>query len=135
MASRKIIYIVDDQDDYRFLLKQLFSQLFPAYLVCFFNSGQALLKQLPDLPANPDLILLDCHMPDFDGNQTLRSLKGHPAYRTIPVVMMSAAASAAEIKVCYENGTNSFVMKEMNYADLKARLETICQYWLDINYA
>lgn len=39
----------------------------------------------------PDLVLLDFMMPLMDGVQMLRAMRQHPEYRTIPVVMVTAA--------------------------------------------
>jgi CheY-like chemotaxis protein len=38
----------------------------------------------------PDLILLDIRMPGWDGYETCRRLKAHPATRAIPVIFLTA---------------------------------------------
>jgi len=124
---------VDDDDDYRFLLQQLWDRLFPTYPVRFFPSGQALLEELPQISRLPSLILLDRHMPDLDGHQTLVALKQHPLYQLIPVVMMSADASPIEIEGCYKAGVNSFLVKPIGVDSLKEVISIVSQYWLVIN--
>lgn len=133
MISKPLICIVDDQPDFRFLLQQVVYRYLPAYPVNFSDSGYALLDELNDLSSKPSLILLDRHMPHLDGHQTLLSLKGSSAFKRIPVVMMSAGASAMEINGCYEAGANSFLEKKLDFQDLKAMIEGICQYWLELN--
>lgn len=133
MASKKLIWVVDDQADFRFLLQQIFTRYAPAYPVRFFDSGQTLLREMVELGQKPSLILLDRHMPGVDGYQTLLALKSQPAYKLIPVVMMSAEASTTEINACYEAGVNSFLLKRLDFYALKAMIEGICQYWLDTN--
>lgn len=81
----------------------------------------------------PSLILLDRHMPELDGHQTLIRLKQHPAYQKIPVVMMSADANQVEIDDCFEAGANSFLLKNNNFDSLKETMSIICQYWLELN--
>lgn len=133
MASTHLVCVVDDQADFRFLLYQIFNRFFPAYTVHFFDSGYALLDELTDLSPKPSLILLDRHMPQLDGHQTLLRLKGSSIYKKIPVVMMSADASAVEINSCYEAGANSFLMKNLDFHELKMMVEAVCQYWLKTN--
>ena len=66
-------------------------------------------------------------MPLLSGYQTLVALKGQTAYRSIPVVMMSADASALEIKSFYEAGATSFLAKPTDLDVLKQTLLTACQ--------
>ncbi|GAB3047262.1 response regulator [Spirosoma pulveris] len=133
MASIPLVCVVDDQADFRFLLQQIFQRYCPAYPVRFFDSGYALLDELPQLSPKPSLILLDRHMPVLDGHQTLLALKGHSAHKKIPVIMMSAEASAFEINDCYEAGVNSFLMKKLDLHAMKAMIEAVCHYWLEIS--
>ena len=88
---------------------------------------------LPQMSQPPSLIILDRHMPDLDGHQTLEILKQHLSYKRIPVIMMSAHASSSEINNCYESGANSFILKRLDPASLQESLSTICQYWLELN--
>lgn len=46
----------------------------------------------------PDLILLDGHLPDIDGDETLRRLRDDPETRDIPVVAVSAEATPSKFK-------------------------------------
>ena len=46
----------------------------------------------------PDLILLDLHLPDLSGDEVLRRLKSDPRTRSIPVVMLSADAQPRQVK-------------------------------------
>ncbi|GAB4020106.1 response regulator [Spirosoma sp. KCTC 42546] len=133
METSRLIFIVDDETDYLFLLQALFARFYPTYTVRFFTSGKALLNELHRLSEQPDLILLDRHMPEPDGHQTLLALKQHPAFQLIPVVMMSAQATTEEINGCYQAGVNSFLLKSLDIHSLKQNLTVLCQYWLELN--
>lgn len=133
MNSGSQICIVDDTADYRLLLGHLFRHYFPAYSVSFFTDGSEFLASLPHLSHPPRLILLDRHMPQLDGHQTLLRLKGDAVYKKIPVVMMSVDAMEEEIRGCYEAGANSFFLKPLDFDLLKEELERLCRYWLEIS--
>lgn len=47
---------------------------------------------------HPDLILLDVHLPDIEGNELLRRLREDAAMRHVPVVVVSAEATPHKIK-------------------------------------
>lgn len=133
MASPRFICLVDDSADYRFLLQQVSSRFLPDYPMRFFPNGKVFLEELDQMAHQPSLILLDRHMPELDGHQTLDYLKRHNTYRTIPVVMMSNTASSSEIYGCYTTGANSFLIKPSNFEALKKTILTICDYWLKLN--
>lgn len=62
----------------------------------------------------PDLILLDVIMPDMDGFQVARHLKGDPATRAIPVIIVSAlddAVAQARLRAC---GAEAFIGKPVD---------------------
>lgn len=59
----------------------------------------------------PDLIMLDVMMPGRDGYSVLRSLKGCDDTRSIPVVLLSAKASDAEIWDGWQAGADYYLTK------------------------
>lgn len=50
----------------------------------------------------PDLILLDLLMPRVSGIEVLRALRGEPATRGIPVLILSNSSKALEMEQAYE---------------------------------
>lgn len=137
-----LLYIVDDGQDYRFLVEQTFKRFIPQYNVQFFASGDELVAHITHEMAmlepnsgslRPDLILLDMHMPGQNGLQTLTELRRHSVWRSVPVVMKSNASSQSERDACYEAGANSFLIKPVGMEQLREMLATICHYWLRMN--
>ena len=79
MNSPALLCVIDADADYRLLFKLQLNRNFPAYSVRVFANAKAFLDELPQL--KPSLILLDRHMPEFDGHQTLLVLKQHPVHK------------------------------------------------------
>jgi len=71
-----------------------------------------------------DLILLDLLMPDINGFDFLKQIKGHPAYANIPVLIVSAANSKENIDRCYDLGATSFIDKPI---DINLLIQTVEQ--------
>lgn len=133
VSTNRLLCIVDDAADYRFLLGQIFEIYFPTYPVSFFSSGQLFLGEISTMETLPGLIVLDRHMPELNGYETLIRLKQHPLYQTIPVIMMSSDASASEVANCYREGASSFLAKPTDFDDLKQTMSLVCNYWLELN--
>ena len=62
----------------------------------------------------PDLILLDLHLPDMQGDEVLRRLKAEPETRAIPVVMLSADATPGQIDRLLSEGARNYMTKPLN---------------------
>lgn len=71
--------------------------------------------------AGIDLVILDIRLPDVDGKELLRMLKSSPAWRHLPVVMISTTSLAEEIDECTALGCVDFLVKPAS-ADILRRL-------------
>ena len=59
----------------------------------------------------PDLILLDVHLPDLNGEQVLRRLQEASETRGIPVVVVSADATERQIDRLRAAGAHDYLTK------------------------
>jgi DNA-binding response OmpR family regulator len=73
----------------------------------------------------PDLILLDVMMPDMDGLETLRRLRGSDWGRDIPVILVTADDRAETQVSGLEQGADDFIAKPIVAPVLKARLRNL----------
>ena len=64
----------------------------------------------------PDLILLDVHLPDLAGDTLLRTLKEDERTRHIPVVMVSADATPAQVQRLLGYGAAAYLTKPLEIA-------------------
>lgn len=69
-----------------------------------------------------DVVLLDLLMPGMDGAEVLAAIKGDPALRHIPVIMVSALDELDSVVKCIEMGAEDYLPKPFNPVLLKARL-------------
>ncbi|RYZ63994.1 MAG: response regulator, partial [Proteobacteria bacterium] len=65
----------------------------------------------------PNLILLDLHLPDMSGQEVLTVLKGAALTKDIPVVVVSADATAAQIHQLNAAGATAYLTKPLNVTE------------------
>jgi PAS domain S-box-containing protein len=73
----------------------------------------------------PDLILLDMHLPDIDGLELLRQLQRDPACADIPVVVVSADATAARVEQALAAGARRYMTKPLNLSGFLEMLDEL----------
>ena len=61
--------------------------------------------------ALPDVVLLDVMLPDMDGFEVLRQLRGQPATRDLPVIMLTALRDPDSQRRGREAGANDYLSK------------------------
>jgi two-component system, cell cycle response regulator len=119
MSAR--VLVVDDVPVNRRLLEAKLSAEF--YDVAMAGSGAEALAMAAQW--SPDVILLDVMMPEMDGFETCRALKGQPATAHIPVVMVTALIDRSERVRGLEAGADDFLSKPVDDATLFARLRAL----------
>jgi phosphate regulon transcriptional regulator PhoB len=84
-------------------------------------------KQALDLIGReqPDLVVLDLMLPGLDGLEVCRRLRGSPATRGIPVIMLTAKAEEVDRIVGLEMGADDYVPKPFSPRELVARVKAV----------
>lgn len=83
----------------------------------------------------PDVILLDVMMPRMSGYQACAKLKGSPATRDIPIIMVTALSEIADTERAVESGANDFLTKPVNKLELVTRVKSMLQLRLTKKHA
>jgi PAS domain S-box-containing protein len=76
----------------------------------------------------PDLILLDLHLPDFQGDEALRRLRSNSVTRDIPVIMLTADAMDDRIKQLLAEGARHYLTKPIDLHRLAGVLRETLQH-------
>ena len=119
--SEKLITIVDDEEDIVELVSHHLKR--EGFKVKEFHNGRDFLSYIESV--QPDLAVLDIMLPGIDGLEICRILKNKNATRSIPIIMLTAKASEADIVVGLELGADDYIVKPFSPRELVARVKTV----------
>jgi CheY-like chemotaxis protein len=84
-------------------------------------------------PRLPRLVLLDLKLARGSGLALLRRLRAHPRLAFLPVVILTSSDDEADIRACYAEGANGYVVKPDTFSQLVALADDLRRYWLGWN--
>jgi two-component system chemotaxis response regulator CheY len=100
--------VVDDSRAVRMIIARTLKEL--GYEVIEAGNGLQALDALTNRGA-VDVVLADWNMPEMDGLQLLKALRATPAYRDLPVIMVTTEAEIEQMVVAVAAGATEYVMK------------------------
>lgn len=113
--NEKTVLIIEDEED----AAELFAEMMRV-------SGFRVLKTSSSAPAltlmtsdKPDIVILDIMMPEISGLDVLREMRRDPNLNHIPVVVVSAKGTPADIKNGMEAGASTYLTKPVGFLELK----------------
>ncbi len=121
MPRGKNVLIVEDEVDAGRLLHYHLRQ--KGYECRIAMDGRTALNAV--FSKKPDLILLDLMLPSLNGLEICRLLKGAPATRHIPIIMVTAMATSDDIVRGFKLGADDYVTKPYEMREILARIAAL----------
>jgi CheY-like chemotaxis protein/MinD-like ATPase involved in chromosome partitioning or flagellar assembly len=118
--AEKILIVDDDLETLRLMGMMLQRQ---GYLIIAANNGRQAITSVHT--EHPDLIVLDVMMPDMDGYQVAREVRGDPETQNIPILMFTAKSQVDDKVAGYESGADDYLTKPVHPAELAARVKVL----------
>ena len=127
MSKFKDVFVIDDDKEFHFIIKKLFSNNNININPSFYLNGLEAIKEIRQKISNgvtmPDLILLDINMPIMDGWQFLdefRKTKQPTNGQTI-IYLVSSSDSVSDLNKAkeYQDQVKDYFFKPMSLDDLK----------------
>ncbi len=119
--SDKVVAIVDDEEDIVNLVSHYVKR--EGYKVKEFHNGRDFLLFLESIV--PDLVILDIMLPGIDGLEICRMLKNRSRTSSIPIIMLTAKASEADVVVGLEIGADDYIVKPFSPREMVARVKSL----------
>lgn len=137
--NRSLLVVEDSNEDFEALKRFLLRSPTPIAIQRCVNGEQALAFLYRTgsyvdrkISPRPGLILLDLNLPGIDGREVLRQIKEDRKLRSIPVVVFTTSNNPKDIEDCYISGVNSYMIKPIDFAQLKRDVQLLVDYWFDV---
>lgn len=115
------VLLAEDDEINRIVVTKILTNL--GCIVTCAGDGREALQLIP--AAQPQVILMDCMMPDLDGYDTTRELRVRElqsASKRTPVIAITANAIQADLDLCLSAGMDAYVTKPLTRDDILAVL-------------
>lgn len=118
-SGRKRILVADDEGAMRhFIARQLGE--YDLVEACDGDEAWSMAQE-----HRPDLMILDLMMPDMDGIEVTRRVRGDDQLSRVPVILITAQASEAPRLEALEAGVNDFISKPFSTVELHVRAKNL----------
>ena len=116
----RLLIVEDDEDTASFMRYVLEAE---SHVVRTAPAADAARRQLLDF--EPDLIVLDRGLPDQDGLEFCRELRGRARTANVPVLFVSAAKTSADVAEGFRAGGDDYLTKPFGFVELVARVQAL----------
>ncbi len=116
------VLVVDDQKSVRQMTRMTLEQIGVRHILEAENGVTALdTAGLQPL----DLIISDYNMPEMDGLQLLRAVRGHPSARKIPFILLTGRGDKELVVKAAQAGVNNYLVKPFTPDILRTKIEQV----------
>jgi len=122
VAAALKVLIVDDQFSVRQMTRMTLEQIGIRYVHESENGRQAL-EMAAVQPL--DLIISDYNMPEMDGLNLLRAVRGHPVVRKLPFILLTGRGDKELVIKAAQAGVNNYLVKPFTAAILRQKIEQV----------
>lgn len=136
---KPILLVEDDKRDLELTLIALERSQLANEVVVVRDGAQALdyLRREGDFAGrdagNPAVVLLDLKLPKVNGLEVLQAVRGDPALRSLPVVMLTSSQEENDVVKSYELGVNAYVVKPVAFDRFVSAIGDLGVFWAVLN--
>lgn len=122
MPESKIIIVEDDAVIAELIDYNLQTE---DYETLLFTSGQEMFQALENSKIEPLLFLLDIMLPGMDGYEICERLRSTPAYKDVPILMLTARSSEKDKVRGLDLGADDYLTKPFGIRELLSRVKAL----------
>lgn len=118
---KRTMVVVEDDQSIREMLRYYFSSV--GFEVSTFESGEDYFESKQERP--PSIFILDIMLPNMDGFEILKRLRGSRETAETPVILLTARSSEVDRVKGLETGGDDYVVKPFGIMELQARVNAV----------
>ncbi len=123
LAGRKVLIVDDDVRNIFALTGALEQCGMTVFNADNGKEGIEILKNTPGI----DIVLMDIMMPELDGYDTIRIIRGQEQFRDLPIIAVTAKAMKEDREKCIDAGASDYIAKPVNVE----QLGSLMRIWLN----
>jgi two-component system, OmpR family, alkaline phosphatase synthesis response regulator PhoP len=120
--NRPIALLVEDNNQSSYLLRSILER--EGYTVELARDGRQAQRLVGELEP-PALVMLDVMLPYVDGFQLLGLMREKPAWKNVPIVMLTGKSQEKDIVRALDAGANDYIVKPFKLDELRARIKRL----------
>ncbi|ADB38114.1 response regulator [Spirosoma linguale] len=127
--------LVDDDEDDRYFIRQALHQLRSSYPVVEFANGSDFIDYLKQELAEKGservlwMVLMDINMPLMNGVEVLKTMRQHPLWKQVPVIMFTSLPDQDKDLISF--GATACIPKPLSVSELSKQMKTTFAPWLE----
>jgi CheY-like chemotaxis protein/HAMP domain-containing protein/GAF domain-containing protein len=120
LVAQKVLLVDDDARNIFALSSVLERRGMQVLTATTGREAIALLEETPGVA----IVLMDIMMPEMDGYETMRVIRGNPEFRRLPIIALTAKAMKGDREKCLEAGASDYLAKPVNTEQLLSALRS-----------
>jgi len=115
--------VIDDSMPMRRIVSNVLARLGHTDVILAANGREAMKRIETE---QIDFVITDWFMPEMSGIEFLRKIRENPSTRDVPIVIITANASSADVAHAVRLKVNGYVLKPFTAELLRERIDSIC---------
>jgi DNA-binding response OmpR family regulator len=120
-AVAELVMVIEDEAEIRDLVRYNLERA--GYRVNAFADGDTGLQRI--FESRPDMVVLDLMLPGRSGLEILREVRGEPATRDLPMLVLTARSAEMDKLLGFEHGADDYLTKPFSPRELVARVQAL----------
>lgn len=116
------VLIVDDQNSVRQMTRMILEEI-GVRTIHEADNGKNAVAVSSVQPL--DLVISDFNMPEMDGIEFLRAMRGHPMSRKVPFILLTGRGDRELVVKAAQAGANNYLIKPFTAAILREKIEQV----------
>ncbi|PTX94224.1 response regulator [Opitutus sp. ER46] len=119
------ILVVDDDDSYRFLMRDALSAITKREHIAFASDGDEAWWILTDPDRSFDILILDIGMPRVNGLALLARIRQHPKLLDLPIILCTGTSNRQTVTEAVKHNVISYVVKPFSPTAMAQKVEEV----------